>query len=139
MHTFIHSKTLLIVDFFHDTLRFGGTLATVLGELAMLMLLLIMSYIIYKITVKTLWGIIIPILKRTKNQFDDLLVKHSFFRNLAYLIPASLLFEFTPDIVVGAPFLIGIFQSLIELAFIVIFEFSCNELRCGVGCNDVDF
>ena len=128
MHNFINNQTKNIVSLLHDKFDLQSELAVLIGELSMLFFLVLFSYITYKITVKVLWGVVIPLLKRTKNQFDDLLVKHTFFRNIAYLVPALILYEFTKDTVVGLPIIITLVQATIELAFVVIFLLVSNSV-----------
>jgi miniconductance mechanosensitive channel len=128
MHNFINNQSKNVVSFLENSFEFDRHLATVVGELFMLFLILVFAYVSYKITVRILWTVIIPLLKRTKNQFDDLLVKHSFFRNIAYLVPALFLYEFTKDTVVGIPVIINLVEATIELAFVVIFILVSNSV-----------
>lgn len=123
MHNFIHNQTQNIVDLLHDKLALESYLATMIGEFSMLLILVLCSIIAYKITVKILWSVVIPVLQKTKNQFDDLLVKHSFFRNIAYLVPALLMIEYTQDTIVGIPFIINFIEAIVELVFVIIFIF----------------
>ncbi len=128
MHKFIVNQTQNIVDVIHDNFGVETSIAVLLGEIFMLLVLVLFSYISYKITVKILISVVIPILRRTKNQFDDLLVRHSFFGNIAYLVPALLLFEFTKDTVVSIPFVINLIESSVELIFVIIFLFVSNSI-----------
>ncbi len=54
--------------------------------------LIIVAFVVYKLTVIILRSIIIPITRRSKNYFDDLLIKNRFFRRIAFLAPASIIY-----------------------------------------------
>ena len=71
-------------------------------------------------------GVFYPILYRSKNKFDDLLVKNKFFRRLSFLLPALLIYYFTENTISGFPRLIDITQILLEIVFVII----------GVGVAD---
>ena len=120
MHEFIQKQTENIISLLVDNLEMGASLATKLGELFMLLMLIIISYLAYKITAKILRSVIIPLLQRTKTQFDDLLVKHRFFRNISFLVPALLLYDFIGDTIISSPGIINAVQSIIEVFFVLI-------------------
>jgi miniconductance mechanosensitive channel len=76
------------------------------------------SYLAYYISWKLIKKLIIPFLKRSKNQFDDLLVRHRFFRRLSYLVPALLIYYYTDDIIIHIKGLSS-FISLLASGFFV--------------------
>jgi len=78
-----------------------------------LLLLILVSYLGYVITWRVIRAILIPIMQRSKTQFDDLLIKHRFFRKLAYLVPALMLYYFTED-TITIPILITVIRKLLE-------------------------
>lgn len=120
MHEFIQKQTENLISLLVKNLEMKAVLATKLGELFMLFMLVIVSYLAYKLTVKILRSVIIPLLQRTKNQFDDLLVKHRFFRNLAFLVPALLIYDFIGDTIISSPGIINAVRSIIEVFFVLI-------------------
>lgn len=73
--------------------------STYLSEVIIFLLWVLFSFVAYYVTWKLIRKIIIPILKRSKNQFDDLLVRHRFFRRLSYLVPAMLIYFYNKDII----------------------------------------
>lgn len=93
--------------------------AVYFGEILMFLLWGLVSYIAYYITWKLIKKLVIPILKASKNQFDDLLVRHRFFRRLSYLVPALLIYYYNTDIIQHIKGLTG-FISLVANAFFVI-------------------
>ena len=76
------------------------------------------SYLAYYISWRLIKKLIIPFLKRSKNQFDDLLVRHRFFRRLSYLVPALLIYYYTDDIILHLKGLSS-FISLLASGFFV--------------------
>ncbi len=88
------------------------------GEFSMYLLLLLFSYLGYRITWYLMHRIIIPIIQRSKNQFDDLLLKHRFFRNVSFLVPAVILYYYTDDVLLNMLHLARFFQTLISFFFV---------------------
>jgi len=128
MHHFIQLFTDKIISFLNNTLNIKLSLATTLGEFFMLLVLFIVSFIAYKITIKIIRSAVIPLLQRTQNQFDDLLLKHHFFRNISFLVPAMLLFYFTEDTIENIPLLVNTIRSILEVVFVLIFILSTNSI-----------
>jgi miniconductance mechanosensitive channel len=120
MHDIIRLLVSQIHTLFHKTIGLSNTISEYLSELIVLFILSIVSFIAYKITVKVTRGIIIPILQRSKNQFDDFLLEHHFFRNLAYLVPAFLFYYLIEDILEKNSFIGNIIFSGLEVGFIFI-------------------
>ncbi len=54
--------------------------------------LIIVSFVAYRITVRLLRSIIMPLISKTKTHFDDLLIKNRFFIRLAFLVPATIIY-----------------------------------------------
>ncbi|MBN2614963.1 MAG: mechanosensitive ion channel [Bacteroidales bacterium] len=73
--------------------------STYLSEVIIFILWVLFSFVAYYVTWKLIRKLVIPILKRSKNQFDDLLVRHRFFRRLSYLVPAMLIYFYNEDII----------------------------------------
>ena len=91
-----------------------------LSQLAVFVLLLIFSFLAYYITWKLIRKLLIPLFKKSKNQFDDLLIKHNFFRRLSYLVPAFILYYFSDDALTIFPDFVNIFNAILEIFFILI-------------------
>jgi len=104
-----------------------------LSQLAVFILLLIFSLVAYYITWKLIRKLLIPLFKKSKNQFDDLLIKHKFFRRLAYLVPAFILYYFSDDALVIFPDFIGAFNAILEIFFILIVVFIMDSLLSTVN------
>lgn len=46
------------------------------------------AYLFYRVTVIAVKAIVVPIINRSKNRLDDLLIKNNFFKKLSFLVPA---------------------------------------------------
>lgn len=120
MHKEIQKLTDGLISFLVKRLEMEHDLAEKMGGFLTLLLLILVSIIAYRLTIKLLKIVVIPILHRSKNQFDDLLLKNNFFRNVAFLIPALLLYYFTQDTISSIPILIKIVKSILKVLYIII-------------------
>ena len=105
----------------------NASLAEWLGEFSMLLLLIIVSYLSYVVTWRVIRAALIPLMQQSKNQFDDLLIKHKFFRKLSYLVPALMLYYFTDD-TITLPILITIIRKVLEFFFVLISVLIVNSI-----------
>jgi len=110
------------------------------GEFIMLLILILISYLAYVVTWRVMRVVLIPLLKRSKNQFDDLLVKHRFFRKISYLVPALLLYYFTDD-TITIPILIVVIRKILEVFFVLITISIVNSVLATINdyYNRYDF
>lgn len=72
--------------------------AQYLNMLALLLLLLFVAFIIDYITKRVLWRFSASIAKRTKTNFDDILIENKLPRNVAHIVPLIILIEFVPQV-----------------------------------------
>ena len=113
----------LSIEFFKKILLKAGlpeNLTDNISQFTVFILLILFSYLVYVITWRIVRKILIPILKRSKNQFDDLLVKHNFFKKVSYLVPAFILYYFAESALNIFPSFIGIFNAILEIFFVII-------------------
>lgn len=90
-----------------------------ISEISTFVILLIVSYLAYYISWKVIRGVLLPIFQKSKNQFDDLLVKHGFFKRLSLMVPALILFYFTNTSIAHFETLAFFIVNLIEIFFII--------------------
>ena len=64
--------------------------------------------------------ILIPVFRRSKNQFDDLLIKHRLFRRISYLVPTFILYYFIQDSIFAIPVLVSVIRRILEVTFVLI-------------------
>jgi miniconductance mechanosensitive channel len=92
--------------------------ATHIGESIMLIILIFIAYIGYLVAWKLMRKLLIPLIQRSKNQFDDLLVQHRFFRKVSYLVPALIMYYFIDDAIISLRIVSGFIESALEVFFI---------------------
>jgi miniconductance mechanosensitive channel len=117
MDLFIRQTTTWLIDIFSDT-GMSETGARWMGELIMFLALLLVSYLAYVITWRVMRSVLMPLMKRSKNQFDDLLIKHNFFKKVSYLVPAVIIYYFTDDTISFSP-LISFIKTITEIFFVL--------------------
>ncbi len=54
--------------------------------------LFVVAFVSYKLTVRVLRGILLPLIAKSKTHFDDILLKNRFFIRIGYLVPASIIY-----------------------------------------------
>lgn len=106
--------------------------ARIAGGLIMLVALILISYLAYVITWRLMRSVLIPLVKRSKNQFDDLLIKHQFFKKVSYLVPTLILFYFTDD-TISIPVLISIIKTGLEIFFVLITILILNSVLSTIN------
>jgi miniconductance mechanosensitive channel len=74
------------------------TTAAYLNMLALLLVLLIIAFIVDYITKRLLWRFSSGVAKRTKTNFDDILINNKLPRNIAHIIPLIILIEFVSQV-----------------------------------------
>ena len=72
--------------------------AKYLNMIGLLLVLLLIAFIIDFITKRVLRRFFAGLAKRTKTNFDDILVTNKLPRNIAHIIPLIILIEFVPQV-----------------------------------------
>ncbi len=94
--------------------------ANIMGAVISLLLLFILSYLSFRLTWVIAKRILIPVFQRSKNKFDDLLIKHRLFRRISYLVPTIILYYFIQDSIFATPVLVSIIRRILEVIFVLI-------------------
>jgi miniconductance mechanosensitive channel len=94
--------------------------ANVTGEVISLLLLFVLSYLSFRLTWSIMKRILIPVFQRSRNQVDDLLIKHRLFRRISYLIPTFILYYFIQDSIYATPALVSVIRRILEVTFVLI-------------------
>ncbi|HBH06788.1 MAG TPA: mechanosensitive ion channel protein MscS [Flavobacteriales bacterium] len=98
----------------------GEQSASFVSDSILFIVLIIAAWILYRTVLFALRRILIPIFQRSKNQFDDLLIKYKFFRRLSYLAPAVLIYYMVDETLAHYPFLVSSILKGLEVYFIVL-------------------
>lgn len=113
----------LSIEFFKKILLEMGLsehLTDNISQLTVFVLLILLSFIAYVITWRIMRKLILPIIRRSKNQFDDLLIKHHFFKKISYLVPALIMYYFSESALIIFPNFIDVFNAILEIFFVII-------------------
>jgi len=95
----------LIIQFFEKYGEKAGiseSVAIIIAVIVSVIVLLSISWLAYILAWKIMRKTIIPIVQQSRTTFDDLLVKHRFFKRLAFFVPAVILYYLLDD-AVGVP------------------------------------
>jgi len=103
-------------------------LAHNIADYIILIVLAIVAYLGYLVTLYLIKRILIPLFNKSKTQFDDLLIKHRFFKRLSLMVPAFILYYFTEDTMTTMNDFVDLLVKGIEVFFIVNFILIIDSL-----------
>ncbi|WP_411767514.1 mechanosensitive ion channel family protein [Winogradskyella sp. A3E31] len=112
-----------IKHFIYDLLLERGlseSTAAFLNMVALLLALLIAAFVIDYITKRLLWKFFEGVAKRTKTNFDDILVQNKLPRAVAHIIPLVILIEFVPDVFFDYEFSESIIETVLKVFAILL-------------------
>ena len=92
--------------------------AKYLNMLALLLALLLIAFIIDFITKRILLRFSSGLAKRTKTNFDDILITNKLPRNIAHIIPLIILIEFLPQVFSDFPYAENIIEKTLKVIII---------------------
>ena len=90
----------LIINFIKNLSEQAGlseNSANIIGTAAGIVVLIIISWLAYIITWRLMRKIVLPVIQRSKTTFDDILLKHRFFKRLAFFVPALIIYYLLDD------------------------------------------
>lgn len=99
---------------------FNYTLASYTSLILNIILLCVLSYVIYFLCKKILVGLMIFIARRTKTQFDDLLVTNKTAKYIAHLIPILFIYKSVPIILDRYEYWDGVFGKLVGIYIFIL-------------------
>ncbi|ARV08520.1 mechanosensitive ion channel protein MscS [Winogradskyella sp. PC-19] len=99
---------------------FAVDTAKYLNMLALLIALLIVAFIIDFVTKRVLRRFSSSIARRTKTDFDDILVANKLPRNIAHIIPLIILIEFVPQVFSDFPVVEDIIEKTLKVIAILL-------------------
>ena len=103
-------------------------------QLAGYILLALSAYLIYRLTVRILRSVFLPLIAKSKTHFDDILLKNRFFIRLSYTVPAALIyFTVENENVFIEDTLSDLVKSISTLFFYVISIFVFDSLLSSIN------
>ncbi len=94
--------------------------AVYINMLTLLFALLLLALIVDYITKRILWRFSNSVAKRTKTNFDDILIQNKLPRNIAHIIPLIILIEFVPDVFSDFDFIENIIEKTLKVIAILL-------------------
>ncbi|NRR92921.1 mechanosensitive ion channel [Winogradskyella undariae] len=91
-----------------------------LNMLGLLIALVLAAFIIDFITKRLLWQFSAGVAKRTKTNFDDILIANKLPRNIAHIIPLLILIEFVPQVFTDFEYAQNIIEKTLKVITIVL-------------------
>lgn len=120
-----------IRNFFNALFAKAGlsdAIAQNLGQSATIVVLILIAILIYYVSWTLMKRLFLPIIRKSKTQFDDILLKYKFFRKISYLIPTLFIYYFIEEIGITNEAQVGGFRNLLEAIFVIIFIMIINSL-----------
>ena len=102
-------------------------LAVYLNMIGLVIALLILVLLIDYITKRLLWRVLTSVAKRTKTNFDDILITNKLPRNIAHIIPLVILIEFLPDVLSDFLYVENIIERALKVLAILL---TLRVVRC---------
>lgn len=98
--------------------KFNPLQAEIAGRIIVGFGVVILSVLLWLISVKIVFRIVEKIVTRTKNTWDDNLVNQGIFRHIARAVPAIIIWFMAPAFLTGLPGLLGFVRILAVIALI---------------------
>lgn len=126
-----------ITRYYHWLLEIGlnHNFARAVEVLSVLLIIGIVSYIVDRVSKKVIVGFIAQIVKRSKNQWDDIILKRKVFNRLAHLAPALvihytiyLVFNDYPKLVDFIQMVIYIYMTIVAIIVIISFLRALHDI-----------
>ncbi|GAB4319319.1 MAG: mechanosensitive ion channel [Bacteroidales bacterium] len=103
------------------------------------LILVLLSLLTFYIARKVLLTVIHELTKKSPTNWDDILAEQGFFKKLAYLLPAYLIYIFTPVVIEPYPNAISIIQTLLEIYMVAVIIMAANAFLNAVAEIYKDF
>jgi len=118
-------------------LGLGEYWSHLIAKITLVLLALILAYIIDAVVRFILLNIFVRLVKKSKTDWDDLLVEHKVFYALAHLVPVLFIFYIIPEILdhdlVWVDYLERLSKSVIILVLAVLFFRILNVVKTIIG------
>lgn len=121
-------QIILFLSKFGEHFGISSSASLTLGIIVSIIILILFSWLAYVITWKIMRRTILPIIQKSKTTFDDILVRHQFFKRVAFFVPAILLYYLLDDALGGEVKVPDIIWDLIDVWIVLISIMIINSL-----------
>jgi len=101
-----------------------------------LLIAFILAIILFYLVRYILRAVIHKVIDKTKNEYDDLILKHRVLHNASYLAPGFLMDYSVNHILIDGPYILGVAKIMIDIYFAIIVAVTISSL-ISVGVNIV--
>ena len=99
---------------------FSETSAQYINMICLLLAVLIIAVVVDFITKRFLWRFSTGLAKRTKTNFDDILISNKLPRNIAHIIPLIILIEFVPQVFTDFEYAEDIIEKTLKVIAVIL-------------------
>ncbi len=97
-------------------------------QLSVLLILLIIAFVFFKLTHVIMHGRIVDLVAKSKNNWDDELHKHGFFRRFGHIVPALIVYLLCPLLLNEADLLFSIIRKAMLIYIVISVVWACSAL-----------
>lgn len=94
--------------------------AVLFSESATFLFLLIFSYVVYLIARYTIKRTLVVFIKRSSNNFDDILLKNKVISRVSYFVPSFIISKFVPFALISFPSAVLVVQKTVDVYVIFV-------------------
>ena len=113
--------------------------AVLISDSIAFLILVLLSLLTFYVARKIFLEIIHRLTAKSKTNWDDVLAEQRFFKRLAYLVPAYIIYSFTPMVLNPYPRAVSFIQSVVNVYMIVVFILVINAFLNAVAIIYQDF
>ena len=132
MNESAHEAKAYLVELLVNTGLTSGLAAFLIQLLAYIMLV-VTAYLFYRLTVVVIKAILVPLINRSKNRFDDLLIQNKFFKKISFLIPGLWVYYWLNSTFFSSDPVYVMLKSLTTVFFYVIAVLVVNSVLSTVN------
>lgn len=97
-------------------------------QLSVLLILLIVAFVFFKLTHVIMHGRIVDLVAKSKNNWDDELHKHGFFRRFGHIVPALIVYLLCPLLLNETDLLFSVIRKAMIIYIVISVVWACSAL-----------
>lgn len=113
--------------------------ARIISDYGLFIIIILLSLIIFKITRRILINVIHNVTRKSKTNWDDILLEKRFFSKISYLVPAYILYVASPIVLKNYPITFAAIQTILTIYMIIIVILAINAFLNAVAAIYDDF
>ncbi|MEZ5084068.1 MAG: mechanosensitive ion channel [Bacteroidales bacterium] len=122
-----------------EGLGLQSSTAQIFSDSIAFLILVLLSLLTFNVARKIFLKIIHHLTAKSKTNWDDILADQRFFKRLAYLVPAYIIYSFTPLVLNSYPKVVSLIQSVVNVYMIVVVILVINAFLNALAIIYQDF